>query len=80
MGVTCVPRMASIPAPFVVPDCRAPGVPMQALPLKLPAAALAELQQQADRLRCNRGSLARALLLRGLADLQKATTTREVAQ
>jgi hypothetical protein len=53
---------------------------MQALPLKLPAAALAELQQQADRLRCNRGSLARALLLRGLADLQKATTTREVAQ
>lgn len=39
---------------------------MTAVPLKLPADALAQLQAQADRLQCNRGALARALLLQGL--------------
>lgn len=66
------------PAPFVVPDHRNPGEPMQSLPLKLPAAALAQLQAQADRLRCNRGALARTLIVRGLEQLQQATAAAEV--
>lgn len=53
---------------------------MEALPLKLPAASVAQLQQLAHRMGCNRGALARALLLRGLAELQQATTAQEVAQ
>jgi hypothetical protein len=46
--------------------------------LKLPADALAQLQAQADRLRCNRGALARTLIVRGLAQLQQATAAAEV--
>jgi hypothetical protein len=38
---------------------------MAPLPLKVPAEALAQLQAQADRLRCNRGALARTLIVRG---------------
>ena len=52
---------------------------MHALPLKIPAPALAQLQQQADRLGCSRSALARALLLRALADLQQATAAGEAA-
>ena len=65
--------MPPTPAPFVVPDLRAPGEPMGSLPLKLPADSLAQLQAQADRLRCNRGALARTLIVRGLEQLQQAT-------
>jgi hypothetical protein len=39
---------------------------MASLPLKLPAAVLRDLQAQADRLGCNRGALARTLIVRGL--------------
>ena len=57
-----------------------PGEPMATLPLKLPADAVPRLQAQADRLRCNRTALGRALLLRGLEQLEEATarnTTEE---
>lgn len=70
--------MPSFPTPFVVPDTRTPGLPMEAFSFKLPAAAVAQLQHQADRLGCNRGALGRALLMRGLAELQQATTATEV--
>ena len=60
--------------PLVIADHRCPGQPMSPLPLKLPAEALAQLQAQADRLRCNRGALARALLLQGLEQLEASTT------
>jgi hypothetical protein len=52
---------------------------MATLPLKLPADAVPRLQAQADRLRCNRTALGRALLLRGLEQLEEATakTTTE---
>ena len=55
-----------------------PGEPMQSLPLKLPAFAVAQLQAQSDRLHCNRGALARTLILRGLEQLQQAAAA-EVA-
>jgi hypothetical protein len=44
---------------------------MLALPLKLPQLATAQLQHQADRLGCNRGALGRALLMRGLDQLEQ---------
>ena len=71
--------MDPAPFPFVVPDLRNPGEAMASLPLKLPADALAQLQAQADRLRCNRGALARTLIVRGLEELQQAAAAAEVA-
>jgi hypothetical protein len=47
---------------------------MGTMPLKLPPAALAQLQAQADRLGCSRTALARTLLLQGLAQLAAGTT------
>lgn len=61
-----------MPAELILRDHRRPGQPMAALPLKLPADRLAALQAHADRLQCNRGSLARALLLQGLEQLEQA--------
>jgi hypothetical protein len=52
---------------------------MASLPLKIPAPTLAQLQAQADRLRCNRGALARTLIVRGLEQLQQATAAQGVA-
>jgi hypothetical protein len=52
---------------------------MASLPLKLPADALTQLQAQADRLRCNRGALARTLIVRGLEQLQQTALAQEVA-
>ncbi len=66
------------PAPFLVPDCRRPGAPMGSLALKVPADALPRLQAQADRLQCNRTALGRALLLRGLEQLEEATAETRV--
>jgi len=71
--------MNPAPVPFVVPDLRAPGEAMTSLPLKLPVVTMAQLQAQADRLRCNRGALARTLIVRGLEQLQQAPTAQGVA-
>jgi len=62
------------PAPFLIPDCRRPGQAMAPLPLKVPAEAAAQLQAAADRLGTSRTALGRALLMKGLAQLQAATT------
>lgn len=58
------------PAPFLIPDCRRPGVAMASVPVKLPAEAAEQLQAAADRIGCSRTALARTLLLRALAELQ----------
>jgi len=71
--------MDPTPDPFVVPDLRTPGEAMESLPLKLPPTAMAGLQAQAKRLRCNRSALGRALLVRGLQQLEQATTAQGVA-
>jgi len=72
--------MPSSPRPFVVLDHRTPGQPMATLPLKIPADRLETLQSLADRLQCNRGALARALLLQGLEQLEQATGTPSEAR
>lgn len=64
-------------APFVVADFRHPGQPMASLPVKLPPAILDKLQTQSQRLRCNRGALARALIVQGLEQIE--ATAGEVA-
>ena len=71
--------MHSTPDPFVVPDMRTPGEAMASLPLKLPPSAMADLQKQAERLCCSRSALGRALLVRGLQQLEQDTTTQGVA-
>ena len=58
--------------PFVLRDLRRPGEPLTALPLKVPAATADTLQALADRLGCARGTLARDLLARAVAELQAA--------
>lgn len=58
---------------FVVPDYRRPDEPMQAIGLKLPPDAVAELQAQAKRFGCSRGALGRALMVRGLQQLSQAS-------
>jgi hypothetical protein len=69
LGATTVPRMATHP-PLLIADHRRPGEPMATLPLKLPADAVPRLQAQADRLRCNRTALGRALLVQALGQLE----------
>lgn len=60
--------------PFVLADYRRTNEVMATLPLKLPSDAITQLQAQADWLRCNRGALARTLIIRGLEQLQETTT------
>ena len=57
---------------------RDPAAPMASLPLKLPTATLEALQDRAAALHCNRGALARALVIRGLDELA-ATDAQGVA-
>lgn len=75
-GVPRIPLATPDPAPvpFVVPDCRRPGQAMAPLPLKVPAEAAALLQAAADRLGTSRTALGRALLMKGLAQLEAGTT------
>lgn len=54
---------------FIVRDHRTPGQPLQTIPLKLPGDRVAALQGLADRLKCSRGALGRALLLQALERL-----------
>ena len=44
---------------------------MSAVPLKLPAEAAAQLQATAERLGCSRTALGRALVMRGLDQLEQ---------
>ena len=59
-------------ADFPLADLRRPGQPMVALPVKIPADLLQQLEHRADRLTCSRGALARALIVRGLSELETA--------
>jgi hypothetical protein len=58
--------------PFLLVEHRAPGQPMRPLTVKLPAAADDLLRDQAQALGCYPTALARALLVRGLDQLQAA--------
>ncbi len=56
-------------ADLLLNEHRTPGVPMQSLPMKLPLSDHARLHLQAERLRCYPSALARALVIRGLDQL-----------
>ncbi len=58
--------------PLVIEDQRRPGEAMPQVQVRLPLEALQRLQRQADRLKCSRSGLTRALTLRGLAELEQA--------
>jgi predicted DNA-binding protein len=62
-----------MPQPLVIEGHRHPGVAMSQVQFRLPLEALQRLQQQADRLKCSRSGLLRALSLRGLAELEQAS-------
>ena len=70
-GATLALRMGS---PLLIADLRRPGERMASFPLKLPTEVLPRLQAQADRLRCNRTALGRALLLQGLERMETGQT------
>jgi len=56
---------------LLLTELRRPGQPMQPCPLKLPADRLAQLHTHADRLQAYPSALARALVLRGLDQLNQ---------
>ena len=58
--------------PLIVTDYRRPGQPLPPWSLRLPPEVAADLKQQADRLQTTRAGLARALVVRGLQQLQAA--------
>ena len=55
-----------MPLPALLPDLRRAGQPMTGIPVKLPAAAAAALQEHADRLGASRGAVARHLIVAAL--------------
>lgn len=57
-------------APFLLVEHRAPGRPMRPLTMKLPAEVNNRLREQAAALGTFPTALARALLMRGLDQLQ----------
>ena len=61
--------------PLVIEDHRQPGAVMPQVQFRLPAEALERLQRQADLLKCSRSGLTRALALRGLAELEQASSS-----
>ncbi len=63
-----------MPQPLVIEDHRKPGEAMLQVQFRLPLEALQRLQRQADRLKCSRSGLTRALALRGLAELERASS------
>jgi hypothetical protein len=70
-----------LPDPFVIADCRRPGAAMANIPLKLPAAEVAQLQAEAERLGTSRTALGRHLLLQGLSrHLEQRATVNTTAQ
>lgn len=62
--------MTTIP---ILREYRSPGRPLQAVSLKLPAEQLEVLDSWADRLKCHRSSLCRALLVQGLEQLEASS-------
>jgi len=67
-------RTFVMPQPLVIEDHRHPSEAMPQVQFRLPLEALERLEKQADRLKCSRSGLIRALSLRGLAELERATS------
>lgn len=67
-----LPVMPPAP-PLIVPDTRRPGALLPPLSLRLPPALVADLDGQAARLGCSRAALSRALLSRGVEQLQESS-------
>ena len=63
-----------MPQPLLLEDHRHPSEAMPQVQFRLPLEALQRLQRQADRLKCSCSGLIRALFLRGLAELERATS------
>lgn len=57
---------------LAIPDFRRPGSQQFQLGLRVPVAAVQRLDTQATRIGSTRAALARALLMRGLAELEKS--------
>lgn len=62
---------------YPLPDMRTPGHPMAPLNIKMPTRTIASLEAQAARLHCNRGALARSLIVQGLEALEKTSSPQE---
>lgn len=60
----------TVPTNLLLTEQRTPGEPMRPLPLRLPAAQLDRLNGHAKRLRCYPTALARALVCRGLDQIE----------
>jgi hypothetical protein len=58
--------------PLTIADYRRPGQSQPPVSLRLPSDLLAGLDSQADRLQTTRAGLCRALLVRGVAQLQES--------
>lgn len=63
-----------MPVPALLPDLRRPGQPMTPIPVRLPTDYADTLQGHADRIGASRGALARALVVRGLQELETTAT------
>jgi hypothetical protein len=63
--------------PFEIADLRRPGSPMVALAVKLPPDMLEALRGCANGLGCSHTALARALIVRGLGDLENSLSSPE---
>jgi hypothetical protein len=69
--------MATSPAPsLVVPDLRRRGQTQLPVTLRLPTDLVAGLDRQADRLQTTRAGLIRALLVKGVEQLQESAGGR----
>ena len=55
---------------LLLAEQRTPGEPMRPFPLRLPTSQLERLNAHAERLRCYPAALARALVCRGLDQLE----------
>jgi hypothetical protein len=64
---------------FAPPDLRDPSAPMAAIGLKLPLDLIQRIDRQAAKIRTTRAGLCRAFVLRGLEQLEQATTAQGVA-
>lgn len=55
---------------LLLAEQRTPGEPMRPFPLRMPSSQLARLNAYAERLRCYPAALARALVCRGLDQIE----------
>jgi hypothetical protein len=63
-------------SPLTVPDYRRRGQSLPPVSLRLPPEMVSDLDNQADRLKTTRAGLVRALVARGLAQLEEVTVAK----